>query len=590
VTTIRPSARIRLTIRTEEFDDTAGLEARLPPASTDLPTSPTTPPSTPPASTTPAISSTANDRLAENQERRAAVEAQRDSLSPEAYQEQIAALDAERQSIIQANSAAEQAAETTPPESVAGSAPDDLTVFGDIEPRSVSIERNGLASADTSTITLDYADAPIDPQILRAAHVEAVLGVVDPSAYEDGMERLVTREDGSLTSLVASPEDGSLEGATRFVGYVDTWATRYSDDGDTVSIECRDMSAVLRDLRLAPGQSIDLSLPIDEGVSAFLNTVSATSRGIQVTYLGEGDAPTPADSMPARRRARRGRVARRARVGNEDMSVWDHITDTVRGLGLLPVVVDFAIQITDPRTLTSSQDAKTMVYGRNLANLEFSRKLSGVKVPTIEARSYDPDIGRTRWARYPVRSGETASGVLGIDNPPRPLRANEVTPSGANPDEGIKVVSVSGVVDPALLERVARNYFDQLGRQEIEGTFSTFDTWSYDSNPLDSDLLNLRAGDAVQILAVASATPEEEAVGSTPTFARIRAMDRARRSDYLVSLGWNRTVADRFAELQEATGYQTVFRVQDVKISWDNDSGFKLDVSFINFITVREEE
>jgi hypothetical protein len=588
MTTFRPSARVRLTLRTEEFDDTALLESRLPPAESDLETSPSAIQAAAEAPT-PANSSEAATLLAENQNRRRALELERSSLPSEVYQQQVAQLEAEREAILSASSSSVEA--TTPPESVAGSATDDLTVLGDIEPISLQIERNGLATADTATAVIDYTDAPIDPQILRAAHVELILGVVTASEYEDGMETSTRRSDGSLTSLVEAPGEGSLTGVTRFVGFVDTWGTSYSMEGDTISMDCRDMSAQLRDLRLNPGESIDLTLPIDEGVSAFLDSVSATSRGIEVTYLGDGDPPTPANAAPTtRRRARRGRVARRARRGNEEMSVWDHITDVVRGLGLLPVTSDYALQITEPRTLTSdTSQVKRMVFGRNLESLEFNRKLSGVKVPTIEARSYDQDRGRTLWARYPVRSGERASGVLGIDNPPRPLRANEVPPSGSNPDEGIRVLVVSGVTDLELLERIAQNAFDQLGRQEIEGSFSTFDTWSYESAPNISDLLRLKSGDAVEILISSSDTPEDEEFGTNVTRARLQAMDRARRADYLRSLGWDSAVAERFAALQDATGFQTIFRVQDVRISWDRESGFKLSCSFINFVTVREE-
>jgi len=586
MTTFRPSSRVRLTLRTEEFDDTALLESRLPASESDLPTSPEVSPEAP-AATSPASSSSASDLLTENQERRTELYSRRATMTSADFDQELARLDAERDAIVAANSSSAEA--TSPPESVAGTAPDDLTVLGDIEPISLQIERNALAAADTASAVLNYINAPIDPRILRAAHVELVLGVVSESDYESGMELSTTRSDGSLTSLVEAPGEGSLLGVTRFVGFVDSWATRYSPDGDTISLECRDMSAQLRDLRLNPGESIDLDLPIDEGVSAFLESVSATSRGIEVTYLGEGSPPVPSASAPVRRRARRGRVARRARRGDQEMSVWDHITDVVRGLGLLPVTSDFALQITEPRTLTSTTDTKRMVYGRNLESLEFSRKLSGVKVPTIEVRSYDPDRGRTLWARYPVRSGESASGILGVDNPPRPLRANEIPPSGANPDEGVRVIIVSGVVDPAMLERVAQNSFDQLGRQEIEGTFSTFDSWSYDSTPTISDLLSMKSGDAVELLVSSSSSTEDEDIGSANSLSRIQAMDRARRADYLVSLGWDRVVADRFAALQDATGFQTVFRVQDVRISWDSSDGFKLTCSFVNFITVREE-
>lgn len=178
---------------------------------------------------------------------------------------------------------------------------------------------------------------------------------------------------------------------------------------------------------------------------------------------------------------------------------------------------------------------------------------------------------------------------MGIDNPPRPLRANEVPPSGSNPDESVKTYTVSGITDPAFLEQIAESIFEQLGRQEIEGNFVTGDAWSYEALPDDGDLLGLTAGDAVELLLARADSTDDENVGANPTLARIQAMDRARRRDYMIALGWEETVAARFAALQDATGFQTVFRIQDVRFDWDNDSGLRTSANFINFITVREE-
>jgi len=164
-----------------------------------------------------------------------------------------------------------------------------------------------------------------------------------------------------------------------------------------------------------------------------------------------------------------------------------------------------------------------------------------------------------------------------------------VPPSGSNPDESIHVHLVSGVSDPERLGLIARGLFEEVGRQEIEGSFSTNDPWSYDGTPADPDLLTLRAGDAITIL-VAGTEEGSEEVGSSTTLARIQAMDRARRIDYMTTLGWTRDVAARFADLQEASGFQTTFRVQDVALNWDNESGLRITVSFINYIVIREEE
>jgi hypothetical protein len=137
---------------------------------------------------------------------------------------------------------------------------------------------------------------------------------------------------------------------------------------------------------------------------------------------------------------------------------------------------------------------------------------------------------------------------------------------------------------------VARNAFEQIGRQEISGTFETDEVTSYDAPEDAADLLAMNAGDAVELLmAQADSTDAaQEAAGTASTMAEIQAMDRARRADYMVALGWPRAVAERFAALQDATGFQTVFRVQRVTLRF-SEEGFSLSCDFINYVTVRED-
>jgi hypothetical protein len=574
---------VRLKLRTEEFEQTAELVRRLPPAVQEIPDAgaATTPAS---QASTPAPDDSSEEALARNTERRTQLEGRRDAISAEEFDRQIAQLDEERAAILRQNAQAPEE-EGNEPEAVSGQAVDDLTVVGEIEPISASVEFNGLATADTASLVLDFSDAPIDPRLLRAAHVEITVGLVSADDFEAGMLRAQRRPDGSLTSLV-SRDDGS--DVARFVGFIDDWAVQYSDDGDSVKVTCRDMSAPLRDIRLQPGVSINMALPLDQGVADLLNRASATTRGVTVRYVGEGSAPVPVEAAPQRRRPRRGRVNRRVRRSGQNMSIWDHITDVVRAQGLLPMMRGYELLIADPRTLYTTEGVRRMVYGRNLERLEFTRKLSGVKVPTLEVRAHDAERGRTLWARYPTASGQPASGVLGVDNPPAPSRANEVPPSGSNPDETVRVMSISGVTDPERLGHVARSVYEEIGRQEIAGTFVTGDAWSYDNTPEFPDLLTMRPGDAVTLL-VARTEAGGEDVGSDTSLARIQAMDRARRIDYMASLGWPRDVAARFADLQEASGFQTTFRVRDVRIQWDHSGGLEILCDFVNYIVIREE-
>lgn len=586
MTTYRPSAVVRLTIRCEEYEDTSQLEVLLP--EPDFETAIPDPfYELPPAAPSSSGTAEPSERMAQNQERRRELERRRPGLSQEQYDAQLAELESDEEAILAEAREAPESDEGSSPRSVSGSPPDDRTVIGSIHPVSATIERNGLAQADTATIEIPWVDAPIDPRIIRSAHVQLVIGSVPASDFEAGVSRDSRRSDGTLVSVVRAGD----EGATDFLGFIDSWSVEYSDTGDRLKFECRDMSAVIRDRQLGAGETIDTSLPVDRGVAEFLSRLGPTTDGIEVVFDGDGDAPTPGDSAPQRRRTRRGAGSTRGRSGGDRMSAWDHITDVVRAAAFIPVMRGFRLHIIEPRTLYETTGVTRMVYGRNLTQLSFSRKLLGVSVPTIEVRCYDSERGRTLWGRYPVASGQRSSGVVGQDPSPRPGRANRVPPSGATPDEGIRIMSVTGVTDPAVLERIALNIFEQLGRQEIEGSFETKDIWSYDEEPDDADLLDLDAGDPVDLLMAQAPESDEqsESIGESVSNARIQAMSRARRRDYLESLGWDRRVAERFSALQEASGYQTVFRVSRSMIRYSADNGISIVVDFMNFITVREE-
>jgi len=594
VAIIRPSARVQLVLRLEEYADDGSLRRSMGAASPDVA-----------AAASEAVSSTLSREMVESKlsDVGQAIEILQnnpDDLPPSILSARLAALRAQRETLLaQAGVPAAGTGAEAVPSPIGGPSPDDRVVLGSIIPLSVQIERNSIRQADQASVTISHSDAPFDPRLIRAAAIEITLGVVDASDYEAGVagER---RDDGSLVSMVGRSRtltgtDSRLAGTTRFVGWVDSWTISYDDqDGDTISLECRDLSAICFDTPLATGTGVDLSQPIDRGVRSFLKGY-AELRGIEVVYgrpgqRNAGTPPVPLEAVPPISRARRGRVAQQRRSGDQRQSVWDHLTDVTAKVGLIPIVYDYQLHIVEARTYFVGRDvARRMVYGRNLSHLEFARKLGGVKVPTIEVRCYDATLGRTRWARWPSPPG-SGFGVFGETSPPTtPQRPNETSVSGHDPSERIQTYLVTGVTSGELLQRVARNLFDSIGRQEIEGNWETYDVQSYsESEEEGTDLLALDSGDAVEIL-IAGGPRLPYTTGPEPlSAAQIAGLSRQSRAAYLRSIGWSESVAERFAAIQDATANQTVFRVQNVRLNWDREEGVKISSDFINFVTVRE--
>jgi hypothetical protein len=602
VAVFRPSARVRLQLRIDEMADTGTLEGKL---AHPAPVGATA------GRTLPATKAGARAALESNFQRRVTLNQNRASLAVDALARERSELDRERQS-LQAITTEGQAQAVPDAIDESRGTQDDLNVIFSVLPRSCSIERNPLKDADTARLTFDFRDVPVDPRIVRACFVAISMGTVSADDYAAGMEGQ-TRDDGSLRSLVAheSGEEMRLESATRFTGFADRWEVTYGEDGDTIELNCRDVSSVLRDQPLYNGtgkaQTVDYGKPIEEAVQELVDGFVAT-RGIRV-ILGTPTNPDnplevlappskepPIHLLPKTSKKRKGKQSKAA-PKEPNQKLWDHILDCTLRLGLVPVMRSFTLYLLEPRVMFADlESARKMIWGRNVKELRFARKLGGMKCETIEVRSFDASIGRTRWARYPVLKGEPSSGILGKKGSPQPVttRASHVSANGTA-DERVRVLSVPNVADLKTLELVAEQTFNEMGRQEIEGTVETHEIDSFESEQ-EGDLLRLLPGEALQILVASpvetgntlAAELAPKPVRGTSNLQELHDQSVARRVVYLESLGIARATAERLAEAQEKVRLISSFRVQSVQLDWSAEDGIEMGIHFSNFVVVRE--
>ena len=161
--TYRPSARVRLAIRLDEGADTGALDGRLDQGSTA------------PAGEIESLqgqqaegASSREDierELANVQTAREFIVQNRDEFSPQALDYFTGDLDRQRDELQERLTST---AQDNPPDATAGAGPDDRVVLGTILPKTLTIERNGLRTADTATVAFDYRDAPFDPRPIRS--------------------------------------------------------------------------------------------------------------------------------------------------------------------------------------------------------------------------------------------------------------------------------------------------------------------------------------------------------------------------------------------------------------------------------------
>lgn len=595
----RPSARIRVQLRLDELAETASVRAALerqPPKGGAI------------AAVETATTIGARSGLQANLEKRTQLESIRETLPAPQLARERAQLNAERAAMQQVDPGGRGAVgvgtrygqQQTKPRSLVENPLDELNVLFEMLPKECEVSRNGLKDADTAKVTLDFRDLPIDPRCVRAALISISIGTVDADSWESGVLRQRAREtDGSLESLVERTpgEELAFDSPTTFVGFVDEWLVDFSEDGDTVELTCRDISALLRDKRLYEAARVNLEVPIDQGIQELIDLLPET-RGLRVVYgtptdprnpsatTVRGAAPVPADSLPDLYKSPKKKGQKQKRQ-NTDEPLWDHLQGVCAKLGLTLSLRGFTLYILEPRVLFSSfVGARKMLWGVNIEKLSFARKLTGRKNDTIEVRCPDPSIGRTRWARYPVVGDEPKSGVLGLAGSPQPAvtRANNVTPNGSA-SESVQVLSVRGVTDLAVLEQIARTTFEEMARQEIEGSMQTNEIDSFESKAA-GDLLQLQPGEP---LVVAIAPPNDSEVSpSGSSLQELQAQSAARRQQYLEGLGMSPQSARRLAVAQEQAQLINVFRASNVNITWSAEDGVSMDFDFYNFIVVRD--
>lgn len=581
----------------------------------------------------PATKAARQEALAANQQQREVASRAASVTSAPDQAAQISFIDQQRKSLQNANISGLPVGVGKPGALQASGDSNDASVAFSVLPLSVSIERNGILDPGTATVTLDFKDVPVDPRILRSCLVTVTIGTVEAGDYRDGVVKRQTRQDtdGMYYSIVErQPDEESrfLGSQSRFVGLADEWMIDLTDDGDTVEIQCRDISAIIKDQKLPKGVAIDLNKPIVEGIKdlfgrldddgkklfpmldgfpIFLGTPEdyAKKRTIQaLPDLG----PIPGKTMPDTSKTRGGDQAKGQKEGDEEDSLWDHIVVICRQAGMMPFVRGFVLFITRPQNLYDQvANGRKMVYGRNLNSLKFARKLGAVQADTIEVRSYDPDIDATRWARHPVLAGEPTSGILNDPGSPQPTRSRptKVSPTG-QPDETVQVYRVPRITDLEVLESLARQTFQEVARQEVEGSFATDDLDSFkdpddpdDSGLPNADLLSLEPGDPITILIAPPLTesakgdpfkPVEKTNKQAQTTAQdLFAQSAATRREYMKGLGVSSKAAQRLALAAEQIPLANTFKAAYVNISYDVDTGIALEVSFYNYITVKEE-
>lgn len=520
---------------------------------------------------------------------------------------------------------------------------DNMTAILSRVPRTGRIELNGYRQAHKWNFEFDYRDFPIDPRVVRAIGIEIYLGTVTPDAFQGGVrgEQQSAERGAPLRSLIQTSTAAGIPQNLVFIGVADSIHSSFTNGHAIVTMEGRDQRGIFLDppyVGPAMFGELDFAQPINLLVEQILSyhplapdiivtvnnddwITTETSKGtgglvgaatgVHIPSVGEAGKMTRPNLGAA------GNKPAMATSGNANQILfWDIITQYCYLVGAIPYfdyslggkprlvirpvrsLYDHKRAGIDPRIKTpfasgaqreirtdSGKEAlsvRRMVYGRDVAELSFERKLQGSKPHVVEVVCTDTSSkerggGKVLTARWPDDG----------DAKTKKAKVTSVAPSGAVTVSDITYVPVHGVNDKVRLREIAKAIYEEIGRGEMGGKVSTKDLSSFGGTNEDADILRLRPGDPVQLLV------DTRAIVSRPPLAS-ELTDHARRSfdeevaELTAKLGDQNVARVLVACARNAVvELQTYFRVENVSFGWDVKSGVSVDFDFKNYVEAR---
>lgn len=412
----------------------------------------------------------------------------------------------------------------------------------------VTVTINDYTKADTFEAEIDYKNFPFDPRCIRA------LGV---TVHMDDKERVFLLNN-RLDLIRPSPSN------TIFQGFADKENIDFDDVNRLVRFEGRDFTSLLVD---APynGKSIDLGLPLDQAIQQILDSLPSVNENKL-----ELDNRTGADLPRLSKFAPDFSPLGKARSGKKKEFVWDVIQDLAQRAGLIAYIELDKLVITKPRVLYSNVTPTQFVYGRNLRSLGFERKLGRQKGINIVVRSLNVENKELIEAKIPEEATAEWANSIGVAAERQKIKEIDAKGEVKEKDAPFMSFLLPNIVNKDQLVEVGQGIYEEVGRQQLEGTLETKDMCSIQDGT-KINFLTLRNGSPIKI---------EINQGDLEGLRRISSFGARRR--FLISRCFRPDVATALAKTLGK--FETRFYTKEVEYTMDQDDGFSMRIDFVNFI------
>jgi hypothetical protein len=424
--------------------------------------------------------------------------------------------------------------------------------------RSVTVDINDYTEADTFKARIDYKSFPFDPRCIRS------LGI---AVYMEDKKGLFKRNNS--LNLIEPSDDNII-----FQGFADEGGIDFNDDTRTVMIEGRDFTSLFIDQKRLNTSPIPLSKPIDQIMEDLIKELKSTEEIIVVNRSGE-DLPTLSKLAPDFNPTTSVKNQKRKET------YWDIMQSILRRVGLIGFIEIDKFVITKPRNIYEKKEIKQFIYGGNIKDLSFRRKLGRAKNYNVRLTSANllkktvitADIPKEAKSEdFISEFGNTEVTIAQLDKDGKKIDPPKVADYITFP--------VPNINDKETLITMAEDVYEELSRQQIEGSLSTFEMEipeevdnEFQTGTFPVLFSKIRNGTAIRIYLSQDELGE---IKSDSTYAQKR--------NFLVRRGYPIEIANAFAE--SLNRINTAFYVKNVKFELDQEDGFRMNIDFINFIDI----
>jgi hypothetical protein len=437
----------------------------------------------------------------------------------------------------------------------------------------VSVSINDYTQADTFRAEIDYKNFPFDPRCIRACGVK--IAMEDMGA--------IFRSDNGLEAIAQRTDAPGRPGNIIFVGFADEESISFNDSERVVRLEGRDFTSLLIDKKFLLG-AVNLERPVDEVLSELLSQAEDTRElKLDNRVVDNQGNPVPLPVLSSFWSDKDELSGKRSR--KKDESYWDVIQDIAGRAALIAYVELDRLVLTKPRFIYDRTRYARFVYGRNITNLEFKRKLGRRKNFNIVVRSINPNnkADPIIEAKIPMEATDEWARVTGINNAEVKIARVKADATGTTPEEEVApyiAFKVPNVTSKDQLIEIGQEVYEEIGRQQIEGSFQTKEMETADSSqPANAfDVLKVRNGTPIKVLI------DQGDMKGFEKLAQNQSVSLNQRVRFLISRGYTPAVAQAFAESYGKFG--SLLYTKAVEFTLDESQGFSAKVEFVNRIEV----